>query len=38
MPKESCENIEGGKAEAPASEKMGKDSMDKKPLKEKGSH
>ena len=36
MPKESCENIEGGKVEAPAAEKMGKDSMDKKPMKDMG--
>lgn len=38
MPKESCENIEGGKVEAPAAEKMGKESMEKKPMKEMGNH
>ena len=38
MSKESCENIEGGKVEAPAAEKMGKESMEKKPMKEMGTH
>ena len=38
MPKESCENLEGGKVmeAAEKSDKMGKDSMEKKPMMDKG--